>query len=57
MISSIYLYDKPLFDTNEVYDIVTDNMLPIEFPLPSGRVGVGVTFSLLCECRSKHGVE
>ena len=30
MIPSVYLYDKPLFDTNKVYDIITDNMLPIE---------------------------
>ena len=31
MISSIYFYDKPLFDTNEIYDIIAYNMLPIEF--------------------------
>ena len=31
MVSSVNLYDKPLFDTNEIYDIITDNMLPIEF--------------------------
>ena len=31
MITTIYLYDKTLFDTNEINDIVTDNMLPVEF--------------------------
>ena len=31
MISSINLYDKPFFDTDEVYDIITDNMLSVEF--------------------------
>ena len=31
MISTINLYDKLLFNTNEIYDIIADDMLPIEF--------------------------
>ena len=31
MISSIYLYDKPLFNTGKIHNIITDNMLLIEF--------------------------
>lgn len=31
MITTIYLYDKLLFDTDEIYNIITDNMLPVKF--------------------------
>ena len=31
MISSIYLYDKLLFNTNEIYDIIPDYVLFVEF--------------------------